>query len=87
MYSGLRLMTQLGYRRRIGPVWQPFLPAVTTHSNDWDITRTISSRIGGSALNAQRLNATDQSLPTIKNAYLSESEEFLGWERTGFDEL
>jgi hypothetical protein len=31
--------------------------------------------------------ASDQSLPTMKNAYLSEGEEFVESERTGFDEL
>jgi hypothetical protein len=46
-----------------------------------------SSRIGSSALNAQRLSATDQSLLTMKDTYLSESEEVLERERTGFDEL
>jgi hypothetical protein len=32
-------------------------------------------------------SASNQSLHMIKNAYLSESEECLGRERTGFDEL
>jgi hypothetical protein len=35
----------------------------------------------------QRLSAPDQSLPTRKNAYLSESEELFERERTGSDEL
>jgi hypothetical protein len=35
----------------------------------------------------QRLYASDQSLPMTKNVYLTENEECLGRERSGFEEL
>jgi hypothetical protein len=34
----------------------------------------------------QRLYASDQSLPMTKNAYLTENEEYVGRERSGFEE-